>query len=97
MAYFSFEPFDRLERDALPVPRQPPVGRPQGPAHRILSPLAPTIRRSGEASPVYRRGRGGCGRGDGALVAARPFPLPHLFPLFSWNCATNFIVHGAPN
>src|SRR5438270_347402 len=31
---------------------------------------------------VYRRGRGGCGRGDGALVAARPCPPPHLFSLF---------------
>src|SRR6266581_8886371 len=23
-------------------------------------------------------------------------PTPHLFSVFSWNCATNFIVHGAP-
>src|SRR5712672_1000299 len=31
---------------------------------------------------VYRRGRGGRGRGDGALVAARPCPPPPLFSLF---------------
>src|SRR2546421_12202576 len=61
----------------------------------ILSPLVLTIQRIGQASPVYRRGRGGCGRGEGALVAARPC-TPHLFSLFSWNCTTNFIVHGAP-
>ena len=30
---------------------------------------------------VYRRGRGGRGRGDGALVAARPCPPPR-FSLF---------------
>src|SRR5947209_17833097 len=39
------------------------------------------------------RGRGGCGRGDGALVAARQRPPPHPF---SWNCAKNSIVRGAP-
>jgi len=31
------------------------------------------------AKTVYSRGRGGCGRGDGALVAARPCPPPPLF------------------
>src|SRR5439155_6437701 len=34
------------------------------------------------AQPEYSRGRGGCGRGDGALVAARPYSPPHLFSLF---------------
>src|SRR6266700_5548317 len=35
-----------------------------------------------QTKPVYSRGRGGCGRGDGALVAARPYPPPPLFSLF---------------
>jgi len=34
------------------------------------------------AKAVYGRGRGGCGRGDGALVAARPCPPSPLFSLF---------------
>src|SRR5438105_15900601 len=54
-------------------------GRPQGPTPPLLvsvpqtaSPLAPTIYEAAGESFVYRRGGGGCGRGDGALVAARP-------------------------
>ena len=39
-----------------------PGGRPQGPI-----PVPPTIRRSGEVSPVYRRGRGGWDMGMGPL------------------------------
>src|SRR2546421_1262890 len=38
------------------------------------------------AQSVYRRGRGGCGRGDGALVAARPCPPSPLFSLFEMYC-----------
>src|SRR5436190_22456366 len=34
------------------------------------------------AKPMYSRGRGGCGRGVGALVAARPCQPLHLFSLF---------------
>ena len=45
-------------------------------------PTRPYYRTNRPAQPVYRRGRGGCGRGDGALVAARPCPPPHLFSLF---------------
>src|SRR5438270_8438773 len=32
----------------------------------------------------------------GTGIAARPCPPSYLFSLFSWNCATNFIVHAAP-
>src|SRR5437763_5205394 len=44
-------------------------------------PARPYYTANRPAKPAYSRGRGGCGRGDGALVAARPCP-PHLFSLF---------------
>src|SRR2546421_3126174 len=50
-------------------------------------PARPYYTANRPAPPVYRRGRGGCGRGDGALVAARPCP-PHLFSLFERYWAT---------
>ena len=49
-------------------------GRPQGPTPRILSPLAPTIRRIGPPRL--------CMVGDGALVTACPCPPSPLFSLF---------------
>src|SRR2546423_8605940 len=45
-------------------------------------PARPYYTANRPAQSVYRRGRGGCGRGDGALVAARPCPPQHLFSLF---------------
>ena len=43
------------------------TGDHKGPPPRTLTPLAPTIRRIGQSSTVYSRGRRGCGCGDGAL------------------------------
>src|SRR2546421_1832073 len=55
------------------------IGRPQGPTHRILSPLAPTIQRIGPPRPCM----------VGAFVVAHPCPPPHLFSLFERYWATN--------
>ena len=44
-------------------------------------PARPYYTANRPAKPVYSRGRGGCGCGEGALVAARPRP-PLLFSLF---------------
>src|SRR2546421_12126598 len=49
-----------------------PDGRPQGPTTPHPLPARPYYTTKWLARPVYSRGRGGCGRGDGALVAARP-------------------------
>src|SRR5436309_14014191 len=45
-------------------------------------PARPYYTANRPAQSVYSRGRGGCGRGDGALVAARPCPPSPLFSLF---------------
>src|SRR5207248_3774894 len=54
-------------------------GRPQGPTHRILSPLAPTIQRIGPPRPCM----------VGALVVAHPCPPSDLFSLFERYWAAN--------
>ena len=51
-----------------PIP--PHDGRPQGPTHRILSPLAPTIRRIGPPSPYI------VGAGEDVDVGMGPLWLP---------------------
>src|SRR5205823_3868968 len=50
-------------------------------------PARPYYTANRPAKPAYSRGRGGCRRGGGALVAARPCP-PHLFSLFERYWAT---------
>src|SRR3989440_7216036 len=57
-------------------------------------PARPYYTANRPAPPVYSRGRGGCGRGDGALVAARPCPPP-LFSLFASVHLSNVIIQGA--
>src|SRR2546421_12945762 len=47
-----------------------PDGRPQGPTHHILSPLAPTIRRIGPPSPCI------VGAGEDVDVGMGPLWLP---------------------
>src|SRR5947209_6753910 len=47
-----------------------PIGRPQGPTHHILSPLAPTIRRIGPHSPCI------VGAGQDVDVGMGPWWLP---------------------
>src|SRR5947209_10266798 len=44
-------------------------GRPQGPTTPHPLPARPYDTTNWLAKAVYRRGRGGCGRGDGGLVA----------------------------
>src|SRR5712691_4862471 len=51
-------------------------------------PARPYYTANRPAMAVYRRGRGGCGRGDGALVAARPCPPSPLFSLIERYWAT---------
>src|SRR6266487_1163228 len=58
-------------------------GRPQGPTTPHPHPARPYDTTNRPAKAVYSRGRGGCGRGDGALVAARPYPPHPLFSLFA--------------
>src|SRR6266568_7942472 len=50
--------------------RQTPDGRPQGPTHHILSPLAPTIRRIGPPRPCM------VGAGEDVDVGMGPWWLP---------------------
>src|SRR6266436_195728 len=51
-------------------------GRPQGPTPPHPLPARPYYTTNLLVKPVYRRGRGGCGCGDGALVAARGWGTP---------------------
>src|SRR6266566_9285141 len=60
----------------FPIRQKTPDGRPQGPTTPHPLPARPYYTTNRPSKPVYSRGRGGCGRGDGALVAARPYPPP---------------------
>src|SRR5438270_9879880 len=65
----------------IPVPQ---TGFPPHPLPALPVPQTgfPYYTANRPAKAVYRRGRGGCGRGDGALVAARSCPPSPLFSLF---------------
>ncbi len=47
-------------------------GRPQGPTHPHPRRPRPYYTTNRPAQPVYGRGRGGCGRGDGTLTKNTP-------------------------
>src|SRR5438067_9952807 len=55
-------------------------------------PARPYYTANRPAKAVYSRGRGGCGRGDGALVAARACP-PYLFSSFGMYCPQRMPLH----
>ena len=53
-------------------------GRPQGPTTPHPLPARPYYITKRLAKPVYSRGGGGCGCGDGTLVVARPLSCPSV-------------------
>src|SRR5205085_925307 len=60
-------------------------------------PARPYYTTNRPAKPVYSRGRGGCGRGDGALVAARPCFFEMYCPLWGPCLGTGIQVGSLPH
>src|SRR2546421_6075795 len=77
------EPFHSRGRACPQYIAKTADGRPQGSTTPHPHPARPYDTTNRPAKAVYSRGRGGCGRGDGALVAARPYPPHPLFSLFA--------------
>src|SRR5438270_13394595 len=80
----------------IPVPQTgfPPHPLPALPVPQTGFPYYTTER---PARPIYSRGRGGCGRGDGALVAARPCFFEMYCPLWGTCLGTGIQVRLLPH